>query len=119
MTPAEVHRQLVALFPNFASYWNSPENHFREEDGTFTTHGVFAEFSHFVRERLPELPSEALGKLGQFLEQCLASPEPSNLRNAAETCFLENLAGEDFTPTLAAHFGERARKLLSDPGPFG
>src|SRR5688500_10144342 len=39
--------QLVALFPGFRGHWDNPGNCFREDDGSFTSQGVFAEFSGY------------------------------------------------------------------------
>ena len=114
MTAAEVHIRLVTIFPEFVSYWNSDENLFRNNDGSFTSCGVFAQLSHFVRDHLPDLSPTALRKLGQFLEECLALPVTDELYNAAAACFLENIESEDFTSELAAHFGAKARVLLEN-----
>jgi hypothetical protein len=114
MTAPEVYQKLVAMFPDFAEWWDDPGNCFREADGSFTNCGVFAEFSHYVRERFGHLPASSLAELGRFIEQCVESPE---LENAAATCFVENVAGEQFTPVLATHFGRRAREILSYYGP--
>jgi len=117
MTPSEVHAKLMTLFPEFAGYWESPHNYHRDEDGSFTLCGVFAQFSTFVREQVSHLQPTALAELGRFIEQCMELPPSSDLRNAAGACFLENVAGEEFTPALAAHFGSRAREILSYYGP--
>jgi hypothetical protein len=112
MIPSDVKAKLVAMFPEFVPYWDSSGNHFRDDDGSYTLCGVFAQFSHFVRERFSSLSPSELGELGRFIEQCMERPG-SDLANAAATCLLENVAGEKFTSSLVAHFGSRARKLLS------
>src|SRR5688572_24619897 len=114
MSPEQLYVRLIEIFPDFANYWNLPNNCFIEEDGSFTLHGLFSEFSSFIRDRVLELPSEDLHKLGEFLEECLALPEPNRLSNAAATCFIEDLSHQDFTPRLAEHFGERAREELDN-----
>ncbi len=114
MTAPEVYQKLVAMFPDFAEWWNDPGNCFREDDGSFTSCGVFSEFGHYVKEKFAHLPPSSLAELGRFIDQCLETPE---VENAAATCFVENVAGEEFTPALAAHFGSRARKILSYFGP--
>lgn len=117
MTPSEIYAKLTTFFPEFITYWESSDNYHRNEDGSFTLCGVFSQFSAFVRERLPELHPSSLDALGCFVEDCMALPSASDLRNAAGACFLENVAGEDFTPALAVHFGKRAREILSYYGP--
>jgi len=116
MTANDVYQKLVAIFPDFAERWDAPGNCFREADGSFTLCGMFAEFSHYVRDRFSHLPVSSLDELGRFIEQCMESPG-SDLHNAAATCFLENLASEVFTPSLASHLRERAREFLSQYGP--
>jgi hypothetical protein len=95
MTPDELVARLVGLFPEFAEQWNAPGNLFREDDGSFTACGAFAEFSHFVHDRYEELPDERLQALGWILAECMADPE-SDLDEATATCFLENVAAERF-----------------------
>ena len=117
MIPSEVYVKLTALFPEFTGYWDSPDNYFRDDDGSFTLCGVFAQLSHFVKERAAHLQPSSLDELGVFIEQWLELPPGSELRNAIDACFLENVAAEEFTPLLAAHFGSRAREVLSYYGP--
>src|SRR6266853_3747355 len=112
MRSSEVHAKLVEMFPEFAAYWDTSRNYHRRDDGSFTLWGLFAQFSQYVKERLRSPPASSLGNLGRFIEECMDSPG-SDLHNAAATCFLENLAGEDFTPALAAHLGSRAKAFLS------
>ena len=108
---------MITLFPEFGAYWESPHNYHRNDDGSFTLCGVFSQFSTFVREHISSLHPTALAELGRFIEQCMELPLSSDLRNAAGACFLENVAGEEFTPALAAHFGSRAKEVLSFYGP--
>lgn len=115
MTPSNVQAKLIELFPDFGAQWDSPENLHREDDGTATLCGVFAEFSYFAGERFASLPPSALDRLGAFIEQCMESPG-SDLDTAAATCFLENIAGESFTSALTQHMGSRAREFLSQYG---
>jgi hypothetical protein len=115
MTSSHIQAKLIEMFPEFKAQWDSPENLHREDDGTATLCGVFAEFSHFVGERFVSLAPSDLDCLGAFIEQCMESPG-SDLDTAAATCFLENVAGESFTSALSQHLGSRARHLLSQYG---
>src|SRR5437870_4491060 len=93
MTAPDVYQKLVAMFPDFAEWWDDPGNCFRNADGSFELCGVFAEFNHYVRDRFAHLPVSSLVELGRFVEQCMETPG-SDLHNTTATCFLENVAGE-------------------------
>lgn len=95
MTPDELVSSLVALFPDFAEFWESPDNASREDDGSFTVCGAFSEFSQFFCENYEELPPLKLQALGWMLAECMAEPD-SDLEEATATCFLENVAAERF-----------------------
>ena len=51
MTPEALLDRLTALFPDFRAHWGDPGNCFRDDDGSYTLHGVFAEFTSFYRDR--------------------------------------------------------------------
>jgi hypothetical protein len=115
MNAFNVKAKLIEMFPEFRAQWDSPENLHREDDGTVTLCGVFAEFSYFVGERFASLQASALDHLGAFIEQCMDLPG-SELDTAVATCFLENVAGESFTSAFSEHLGSRARQFLSHYG---
>ena len=95
MSPEELLGRLVGLFPDFAEYWNGPDNDQRDSDGSFTLHGAFGEFSQYFREHYEELPAERVQGLAWLLLECMADPE-SDLDDAATSGFLENVAAERF-----------------------
>jgi len=99
MAPEIVYDRLTGLFPAFANYWNSAGACFRDDNGAFSLCGIFAVFSHFLREQYEQLHAPALRELGMFLAECMVVPDTA-LDVAAATCFLENLTGERF----AGHF---------------
>jgi hypothetical protein len=109
MKPQELIDRLIAMFPDFHAYWDDPRNCFRNDDGAFTLHGAFAEFSRFIRERHALLKSDRVEALGIFVSDCMASTD-QDLNNAAATCFIENIAGEDCDRELARHLSGDARK---------
>jgi hypothetical protein len=113
MTPSEVHDRLVAIFPEFAAYWESSDNLFHERDGSYTVCGVFSHFTHFLREYFPSLQSSALSELRQFIEDCLAEPH-TEISNETGACFLENMISEQFTAALIAQLGLRGRECMAD-----
>jgi hypothetical protein len=110
--PRELLDRLLALFPEFAAYWDSPENCFRNRDGTFTLHGAFAQFSLFLEECYERSPADRLAALAEFLTECMASPH-SDLGNAAGTCFLENVAGERFHQDFRRYLSGEPLKYYS------
>jgi hypothetical protein len=109
MTPQALLDRLVALFPEFRAYWDGPANYFRDDDGSFTLHGAFAVFSHFFRERHRSLQPDQVAALGALVSDWMASPDEA-LSNAAATCFVENVAGEECDWVLARHLTGEARR---------
>ncbi len=101
---AEVRSQLIELMPAFEERWASSENLFISDDGAYTTHGVFAELTHFFRDYGEAYGDEALRGFGAFIERCV-SGDNSEISNAVVTCFLENLAGESSSERLAPFLG--------------
>ena len=95
MTPDELVGRLVGLFPDFAAHWEASDNPSRQDDGSSTLCGAFAEFSQYFTESYEELPAERLQALGWVLAECMAESD-SELAEAAEECFLENVAAERF-----------------------
>jgi hypothetical protein len=110
MTPHALLDKLVALFPGFRSYWDDPGNCFRDDEGSFTLHGVFAEFTGFFRERYTAFSPDQIASLGTFVSECMAPADDSPLDNAAATCFVENIAGEPCDSELSPHLIGEARR---------
>jgi hypothetical protein len=109
MTSQALLDKLFALFPDFRAYWDDPANCFRGKDGSFTVHGVFAQFSGFYQERHATLPSDRVEALGTFVSACMESSD-KRLDNAAGTCFVENIAGEPCDRELSQHLTGEARR---------
>jgi hypothetical protein len=95
MTPEELVGSLTGLFPDFAAYWEAADNLNREDDGSFTLGGVFAEFSDYFRDGYEGFAAERLQALGWLLAECMAEPD-SELAEVTAECFLENVAAERF-----------------------
>jgi len=110
MTPQALLDRLVALFPDFRAHWDDPDNCFRDEHGSFTLHGVFAEFTGFFRERRAVLPADRVAALGAFVSECMAPADDRPLVNAAAICFVENIAGDPCDRELSPHFTGEARR---------
>jgi hypothetical protein len=96
MAPHDLLARLVALFPDYAVYWDDPGNCFRDEDGSFTLHGAFSGFSSYFGDNYERFSKDRLAALADFLGECMSEPD-SNLRDAATTCFLENVSCERFS----------------------
>jgi hypothetical protein len=96
MAPPELLARLIALFPDFASHWDDAGNCFRDDDGSFTLHGAFTEFSTYFRDNYEQFSKDRLSALADFLDECMTEPD-SVLDNAAATCFLENVSCERFS----------------------
>lgn len=94
LTPDETRLKLVAIFPMFEKQWADKENLWREEDGAFTLHGLFNDFSCFVRDNFYNASEATRRELFDFIEACISNDESDRLDNAVCTCFLENLANE-------------------------
>jgi hypothetical protein len=110
MTAQAILDRLVALFPDFAAVWDSPDNYFRDDDGSFTCCGVFAEFSRYFRDRYKQFSPAQVAELGRFVTECVASAD-AELGDAAATCFLENVAGERFGPDFRQHLSGEALRF--------
>ena len=113
MTALDLRNKLASIFPDFESYWNSPDNLFREEQGSDTICGVFSAFSHFARERFASFQPTALDNLGRFVEQFLEAPD-TELRNDCGACVLENMTSEAFTDSFVAHLGPRGKACIAE-----
>ena len=109
MTPQVLLDYIISLFPDFTAYWDDPGNWFRADDGSFTLCGVFFEFTAFFRERFEVLPRDRVATLGAFISECMASAD-ADLDNAAATCFVENIAGEECSHDLALYLTGEARE---------
>jgi hypothetical protein len=109
MTPQELLDRLVVIFPNFAFYWDQPENYFRDEEGVYALHGVFAQFTGFFIEQFEVLSDIQIASLGEFVSACMSALD-ENLDNAAATCFVENIAGDPPGSRLAPYLIGSAQK---------
>jgi hypothetical protein len=110
MTPQALLDRLADLFPDFRGYWNDPGNCSRNDDGSFTLYGVFAEFTGFFRERHAALPADRVAALGAFVSECMAPADDGPLDNAAATGFVETIAGEPCDRDLSPHLTGEARR---------
>ena len=116
MTKEQLKKFLVSLFPNFESAWNDPQNYFKENNGDYTYHGLFSEFSHYFRDHFTDFNENQLWELFQSIERWHVPEEGITgdvsdeliLSNAAFTCFLENIASEGLTESLKKFMGPKS-----------
>src|SRR6266403_406310 len=88
-TPDELLAQLRDIVPGFGAAWRG--SLFVGDDGSFTVHGVFSEFSSFVSAHFAEFDADTCSKLFRQVERCVATDihSQAGVSNAACTCFLE------------------------------
>lgn len=120
MTKEEVKSFLIKLFPDFSGNWASNDNLFINEDGSYTYHGLFSEFSNYFRDNFKNFSDEQLRELFSSIEkwevQETANYEEDDaqlLSNAVFTCFLENIAGEGFTERIKPFMGKKSFEYYS------
>lgn len=93
--PKDILDAIVVIFPNFKQYWESEGDIYRDDGGSFTFHGLFAVFSHYIREHYSEICGDKREELFRFVEACISEKEDfDGIGNAVHTCFIENLAGD-------------------------
>lgn len=102
---------LVGMFPAFESRWLGDENYFREEDGSFTSCGVFSAFCDFYCDGWTSFSTKQFVQLGRFVALCMRTPQ-SEADIAASTCFLEDIARDPAERPLAPHLSESGREFL-------
>jgi hypothetical protein len=113
MTPTVLVDELDALVPGFADYLRGADSLFAASDGTFSVHGVFSEFSVYLRDRYSTLPLHSARRLGVFLTRCFDDTYGDTVGNAVATCCLENLAGDPLHAALAKNLGDAAKHFYN------
>lgn len=109
-TPQQIVDRLIAILPAFAQQWHAVQDCFRDECGTFSLWGAFAECSHYVRDHYETLTVETRAQLADFIDECM-NPRGTDVDNAAATCFLENLAFERFSSDFERYLKGQSLKF--------
>lgn len=112
-TPEELLARLVEFVPGFRAAWK--DSLFIEQDGSFTVHGVFSEFSHYVRAHFTEFDEATWKGLFRYVEQCATADDQSEfgVASAVCTCFLEDIAGEGMPSRVASpYMGPESKKYF-------
>ncbi len=116
-TAQELLAMLFGLTPKFKCHWESDDNLSVERDGSYSVHGIFAEFSNFIRDNFSEMEESVRKELFLTIEK-LVNTNPSfsgGVSNAACACFLENLAGEgELSETIRTYLGPKSRKYFDE-----
>ncbi|MDO9337533.1 MAG: hypothetical protein Q7T61_14125 [Caulobacter sp.] len=109
----ELSAVLVSLFPDIADQLQ--DTLYAGEDGQFTVHGIWAEFSGFYRERFAALERSKVRELFDIIEAVVAADpyDHDQIANAACTCFLENIANTEAGVVSRAWMGP-ASQLFFD-----
>jgi hypothetical protein len=116
-TPQELLQRLFELSPGFRSIWEAPDNLFISDDGSFTVHGVFSQFSGYAREGFGNFDQCTRTSLFRYIEECVNTDIRSSVcvSNAACTCFLENLAGDGaLSEEIRRHLGPEYRRYYDE-----
>ena len=121
MTKEEVKIFLIKLFPDFSEVWASNDNLFINEDGSYTYHGLFSEFSNYFRDNFKNFSDDQLMILFSNIEKWEVQEtatleewragqvdDAQQLSNAVFTCFLENIAGEGLTERIKLFMGKKS-----------
>jgi len=114
-TPEELLENLVQIAPEFLSAWNNEDNLFIDKDGSFSVHGVFTEFSSFMRDNFGLLDENRRKKLFDYIEECVTTDihSENGVSNAACTCFIEDHAGEGvLSNTILKYLGVESKKYF-------
>ncbi len=119
-TKEEVIDYLFKLFPDFVKVWNSGDTLFRDEDGSYTYHGLFSEFSVYFRDNFNNFSNQQLEDLFTHIEDWEREEDKNYnqddaqlLSNAVFTCFLENIASEELTKRLKSFMGKKSLEYYS------
>jgi len=112
MPPEELFKTICEITPDFKNYWGKADNYFRNDEGLGTIHGIFAEYSGFIKTNIRNIEDKDMINLFNFVEKCI-NEEPnseSGISNAVCTCFLENLAGEgDLSNSILKYLGTKSK----------
>lgn len=115
MNKKELENMLVFFFPAFEESWKQEDIH-KEDDGSFTAHGIMSSFTHFYRENYADFDTALLEKFCRTIETVVASDpnDQSDVANAICTCFLEMIAGDTEGKKLEPYLGRACKEFYSN-----
>ncbi len=114
MNKSELESLLISIFPGFQQYWDKEDIN-REEDGTFTPHGIMSSFFFYYKENYKNFSADMLRKFGNEIEKIVASDpnDTSDVANAICTSFLEMIAGEEEGKVIEPYLGKACKEFYS------
>ena len=113
MEKNELKNKLTNLFPEFDTYWIE-EDIFKEEDETYTVHGLMSSFFFFYKEGHSTFNNVTIENVALMFKEVVASDpnDESTAANAICTSFLELLDEEREGKVLESYLGEECKKFL-------
>lgn len=106
--------ELISIFSGFEKYWNN-DDVCKQEDGSFTPHGLLMSFSGLYRTTYNSFSSSQCIALANLIEGVVSSDPKDKLplANAICTCFLENIAGDAEGEKLRPFLGASCLKYYA------
>jgi hypothetical protein len=104
---------LIFLFPGFESYWDDEDIN-REDDGSFTAHGLLSSFFFFYKAQHLNLEEKTISELATKLEEIVSADpnDESDVANAICTSFLELVDENREGKVLEKYLGKECLKFL-------
>jgi hypothetical protein len=106
-TPEALRDQISAIFPSFRKAWDSKDNPFIQDDGTFSYHGVMLALNDHFAELGP-LSEVQIEGFSALLNSAVTTSDV--FENAVSTCFLEHMHQMKLTKVLGPHLTREAKK---------
>ncbi len=102
---------LIECIPSFKEHWDK-EDIYKEEDGTFTPHGVMGSFLEFFQHNSQLLSRVEVAELCQFFEKTVSSDPEDNDSNSNAICtmFLELLVDTEAGNIIEPYLGQSCKE---------
>lgn len=104
---------LISLFPGFESYWEDEDIN-REEDRSFTAHGLLSSFFFFYKEQYLDFEEKTIREFADKIEEIVSADpnDESDVANAICTSFLELVDENSEGKVLEKYLGMECSKFL-------
>jgi hypothetical protein len=114
MDKAEFKNILVSSFPAFEEWWDDEDIN-REQNGSYTAHGLLSSFFFFYKERYMNYVESDIREFADKIETIVAedSNDESDVANAICTSYLELLNKNKEGKVLEKYLGSECRKFLN------
>ena len=107
---------LIIEFPGFKKQWESEDNYNINEDGSYTTAGLCAEFSQFYIDAFDLIDKQHKEKLFSEIEFVLTKPRVGDdlleLTSSIKSCFLENISRTEAGEASKTYMGNATRQFF-------